>query len=70
MSKKVYEVTLSADAIVSATVPIFADSPEDAKKQALAADEDSLTWQVDSLHDQMENCGAVVYLKGKEVEAA
>ena len=64
---KTYEVTLSADALVSATVKIVANSPEEAQSKALAMKEGDLTWEVGMLHEQMVDCGSVVYLNGKEV---
>ena len=64
---KTYEVTLSADALVSATVKIAANSPEEAQSKALAMKEGDLTWEVGMLHEQMVDCGSVVYLNGKEV---
>ena len=64
---KTYEVTLSADALVSATVKIAANSPEEAQNKALAMKEEDLTWEVGMLHEQMVDCGSVVYLNGKEV---
>jgi len=69
MRKKRYEVTLSADAIVSATFRVFADSPEEARTLALQQKEENLKWEVDSLHDQMSACGTIVYLNGEEVKA-
>jgi len=64
---KAYDVTLSADALVSATVKIEANSPEEAQRKALAMKEEDLTWEVGLLHEQMVDCGTVVYLDGKEV---
>lgn len=64
---QIYEVTLSADAIVSATIEVYADSPSEAKAVALKSDENSLSWSVDSLHDAMENCSTYVRLHGEDV---
>jgi hypothetical protein len=64
---KTYDVTLSGDAIVSATVKIQASSPEEAQRKALAMKEEDLTWEVGMLHEQVAECGSVVYLNGKEV---
>lgn len=47
---KTYKVTLSGDALVSATVSITAKSPEDAQRLALAMKEDDLTWEFGMLH--------------------
>ena len=67
---KRYEITLSADAIVSATVRLFADSPEEARQKALAMKEENLNWEVGTLHEQVSECGTVVYLNGEEVGEA
>jgi len=65
---KSYEVTLSADAIVSATVEIEADSPEEAREKALAMREYDLPWEIGSLHEEVSECGTVVhFFDGKQV---
>ncbi|HVH85481.1 MAG TPA: hypothetical protein VM912_02070 [Terriglobales bacterium] len=65
-----YEVTLSADAIVSGTVKVRAASPEAARSQVLAMKEEDITWEVSSLHESVADCGTVVYLNGQEVGGA
>ena len=67
---KTYEVILSADAIVSATLRVPAVSPEDARSKALAMKKEDIVWNVFSLHESVALCGAVVYLNGKEVGEA
>lgn len=62
-----YKVTLSADAIVSGTVEIEANSPEEAREKALALKEEEIQWEVGTLHEEVNECGAVVYFGGKEV---
>ena len=64
---KIYTVTLSGDALVSATLKILASTPEEAQRRALAMSEEDLTWEVGILHEQVAQCGSVVYLDGKEV---
>ena len=64
---RTYSVTISGDAIVSATVKIQAGSPEEAQRKALAMKEEDLTWDFGMLHEQVSDCGSVVYLNGKEV---
>lgn len=57
---KTYNVTLSADAIVSATVKIVANSPEEAKRKALEMREEDLAWEVGTLHEAVSDCGAYI----------
>jgi hypothetical protein len=54
---KFYIVTLSADAIVSASIRIRAGSAQEASSKALAMKEEDIKWTVDSLHDSVSECG-------------
>ena len=67
---KTYEVTLSADALVSGSVKIEASSPEEARAKVLAMKEEDIEWEVGTLHESVAYCGTVVYLDGEEVGEA
>jgi hypothetical protein len=51
---KTFSVTLSTDAIVSATFTVQAENEEHAKELALAVGNDENSYQVDSLHETPE----------------
>jgi len=70
VSDKIYEVTLSADALVSGSVKIKASSPEEARAKVLAMKEEDIEWEVGTLHESVAQCGTIVYLNGEEVGEA